>query len=247
VMAVELRASGVDFSFAPVLDLQAGCEVIGDRAFHRSPEAVAELARAFANGMADGGMAAVGKHFPGHGHVSEDSHITLPRDQRDLETVRLSDMLVFTRLVHYGIPAMMTGHLVFMAIDPHPAGFSDFWVKQVLRSELGFQGAVFCDDLTMGAVQDAGGLAGGITAALEAGTDMALICRDDSDPALLDIALPYTDAVRGSRLMPMQGKDRIPWVDLVQSPRYRQQVAIVQAVNGESQNGEPQNGILVGN
>ena len=181
LMAAELRACGVDFSFAPALDLHTReSVVIGDRALHREPEVVATLAHAFMAGMSSAGMCAVGKHFPGHGSVEGDSHLVLPVDERDLETIRGADMLVFERMIHYGMPAVLAAHVVYSRVDPRPAGYSRVWLGQVLRSELGFAGAVFSDDLGMAGASLDGGAPEQVARALDAGCDMALLCNDRS-------------------------------------------------------------------
>ncbi len=180
LMAAELRAVGVDFSFAPVLDLDHGASrVVGDRAFHRRPEAVADLAQAYMSGMQKAGMEAVGKHFPGHGFVVADSHADLPVDERSFADIAADDLLAFERMIHYGLAAVMPAHVLYPRIDPaHPAGFSRIWLREVLRGRLGFQGVVFSDDLDMAGAHAAGDPLARARAALAAGCDMVLACND---------------------------------------------------------------------
>ena len=141
LMATELRAVGVDFSFAPVLDLDRGVSaVIGDRSFHSDPEVVADLAHAYVTGMQKGGMEAVGKHFPGHGGVTADSHLELPVDERFLEELATEDLLAFERLIHYGLAAIMPAHVLYPQVDDRPAGFSPVWLKTILRRAAGLPG-----------------------------------------------------------------------------------------------------------
>lgn len=178
VLAAELRASGVDLSFAPVLDLDYGSSsVIGDRAFHRQPEAVADLAGALIDGLSLAGLAAVGKHFPGHGYVVADSHLDIPRDERSIVEIAGADLLPFHRLAKR-LGGIMPAHVIYEQVDPKPAGFSRFWLQQVLRRELQFQGAVFSDDLSMKGASVAGDTVAKASAAWDAGCDMVLVCND---------------------------------------------------------------------
>ncbi|WP_025770935.1 beta-N-acetylhexosaminidase [Thioalkalivibrio sp. HK1] len=208
VMAAELRAAGVDFSFSPVLDIDHGkSQVIGDRAFHRDPEVVSVLARAFLAGMREAGMAGVGKHFPGHGGVAEDSHRDLPVDRRTLGDIRMSDLLPFERLIASGdLTGVMAAHIVFDRLDESPAGFSRYWIGDILRNELGFEGPVFSDDLDMGGVTGFGDHVARTEAALEAGCDMALICNDPAGAArVLDRLDLEPHPRRSTRIARMQG------------------------------------------
>ena len=175
----ELRAMGIDLSFAPCADLDWGVsEVIGDRAFHKDPEAVGDLAGAFSRGLRSAGMAAIAKHFPGHGAVVADSHEKLPNDRRKYADV-LDDMQPYDKLIGNGVVAgVMMSHVVYSDIDPLPAGFSKYWIQTELRSRLGFDGAVFCDDLSMKATESYGSMPKRARLALEAGCDMVLICND---------------------------------------------------------------------
>ncbi|HUT41851.1 MAG TPA: beta-N-acetylhexosaminidase, partial [Gammaproteobacteria bacterium] len=150
LMASELRAVGVDISFAPVLDLDYGVStIIGNRALHRRPEIVADLATAYQAGMHDAGMAATGKHFPGHGAVAADSHLDLPVDERRFADIEQWDLVPFRRLIDAGLAAVMMAHVVYAQVDEQPAGYSRIWIRDILRRELKFQGLVFSDDLSM--------------------------------------------------------------------------------------------------
>ncbi len=178
LMARELRAIDVDISFAPVLDLGRGISrVIGDRAFHRDPQAVSALAGAYITGMRRAGMAATAKHFPGHGAVEADSHVAIPVDDRDLETIRAEDMVPFMRL-HGEFAAVMPAHVSFPRVDSRPAGFSRVWLQDILRGQIGFKGVIFSDDLSMEGASVAGGVVERTEAALDAGCDMALVCNN---------------------------------------------------------------------
>jgi beta-N-acetylhexosaminidase len=179
VIAAELAAHGLDYSFTPVLDLDYGTStVIGDRALHFDPIAVGALAAALIHGLADGGMAAVGKHFPGHGYVAADSHLAIPVDERPLAEMLRKDLAPYAPAIAAGLAGVMPAHVVYPKVDPEPAGFSRVWLKDVLRSRLGFEGLVFSDDLSMAGASGAGDHAARARAALDAGCDMVLVCND---------------------------------------------------------------------
>jgi len=179
MMAWELRAHAVDFSFAPVLDLDHGAStVIGDRAFHRNPNAVAHLAAALHAGLHAGGMAAVGKHFPGHGFVAADSHSDIPVDDRPLEKILADDLVPFGVMVRRGLEAVMPAHVIYPAVAVEPAGYSRKWLQEILRARLGFDGIVFSDDLGMAGARGAGDMVARAAAAAAAGCDMVLVCND---------------------------------------------------------------------
>lgn len=208
LMAAELRAVGVDFSFAPVLDLGLGfSSVIGDRAFDAKPLSVAELAHAWMMGVHEAGMAAVGKHFPGHGGVSEDSHCELPVDRRPMGDLLMEDLLPFQRMIDYGLDAIMPAHVIYAQADQQLAGFSRFWLKDILRDQLGFHGVIFSDDLTMAAAEQAGSFAGRARAALAAGCDMVLVCNNPAGAAeVLEALIQYSNPAAQMRLVRMHGR-----------------------------------------
>lgn len=208
LMAAELRAVGVDFSFAPVLDLDYGAsEVIGDRSFHRDPETVTAVARAYIQGMKRAWMPAVGKHFPGHGAVEIDSHLGLPVDRRDFEAVLAADMLPFRQLCNRELVGIMPAHIVYEKCDSLPAGFSPFWIQQVLRERMGFQGAVLSDDLSMEGAAVMGDSVARAEAALSAGCDMILVCnKPNSVVQVIDGLKIAPDPLRHTRLIRLHGR-----------------------------------------
>lgn len=207
IIASELRSVGVDLCFAPCVDLDWGVsEIIGNRAFHRKPEPVADLANAFARGLRSAGMAAVAKHFPGHGAVLADSHLKLPVDRRDYGLI-LDDMRPYERLIgNSAIAGVMLAHIVYQKIDEQPAGFSEYWIQRELRSRLGFGGAVFCDDLSMKATIPYGSMAERAKLALAAGCDMILVCNDrDAAHEAVDALNNYTNPLSLVRLARLHG------------------------------------------
>ena len=208
LMAAELLAVGVDLSFAPVLDIGGKVsEVIGDRAFHTKPERIFELARAWMRGMKQAGMAAVGKHFPGHGSVVEDSHVAIPYDERDYQDIKMRDLVPFERMIRAGLPGLMPAHVIYTKVDKLPAGFSSIWLKQILRRELEFQGTIFSDDLSMKGAEVIGGYAERAEAAMQAGCDMVLACNNlEGAIEILDKASIESSAESRSRLIRMHGQ-----------------------------------------
>lgn len=178
LMATEVLAVGLDLSFAPVLDLDyQRSAVVGTRSFEGDPERAATLAGAFIRGMNAAGMAATGKHFPGHGWAEADSHVAIPTDERSLETLRANDLVPFQRLSK-SLAAVMPAHVIYPKVDSQPAGFSRRWLQDILRGELGFDGVIFSDDLSMAGAHVVGDAASRIEAALTAGCDMGLVCND---------------------------------------------------------------------
>ena len=207
IIASELRAVGIDLCFAPCVDLDWGVsEVIGDRAFHRKPAIVADLANAFARGLRSAGMAAVAKHFPGHGAVIADSHLRLPVDRREYGLL-LDDMQPYERLVSNGsIAGVMLAHIVYEQMDALPAGFSSYWIERELRSRIGFGGAVFSDDLSMKATEAYGDMAERARLSLDAGCDMVLVCNDrDAAHAAVDALNDYSNPLSLVRLARLHG------------------------------------------
>lgn len=229
LMATELRSVGVDFSFAPVLDLNRGIsQVIGDRAFNAMPMIVAELAQSWMTGVHEAGMAAVGKHFPGHGGVLEDSHEALPVDRRRPEDVMMEDLLPFQRMIEYGLEAIMPAHVIYEQSANELAGFSYFWLQDVLRKRLGFQGVIFSDDLTMAAAGEAGNYPDRADAALAAGCDMVLVCNNHKGAAqVLESLSTYSNPTGQMRLVRMHGRKPIGHEEMRLDPRWKSAVDII--------------------
>lgn len=231
LMAVELRAIGIDFSFAPVLDVEHGVsEIIGNRAFHRDPTVVAELAHAYIKGMHEAGMAATGKHFPGHGAIVADSHTDIPVDERDYNDIYAHDILPFKRLVHHGLAAVMPAHVIYSKVDRLPAGFSPYWLKEILRHRLGFQGVVFSDDLDMkGASVVGDSYAERARVALQAGCDMVLVCNNrDGAIEVLEALGDENDPVAHIRLARMHGVHDISRKQLHRTRRWKDTVSLIE-------------------
>ena len=205
LMATEVLAVGIDFSFAPVLDLNGVSDVIGDRAFAARPVDIIALADAFLRGMHRAGMATTGKHFPGHGSVKADSHVAAAIDSRSFSEIQQQDMQTFLQLQNQ-LDALMPAHVIYDQVDPNPAGFSEFWLQQVLRKDLGYDGVLFSDDLSMQAACVAGDADARIHAALVAGCDMALVCNNRAAQRLALSAITDLPLPNQTRLERMRGK-----------------------------------------
>lgn len=232
LLAAELRAVGVDFSFAPVLDLDWGRSgVIGNRSFHASPEAVTRLAGALIDGMRDAGMACCGKHFPGHGWAEADSHVAIPVDERPLDQLA-ADLMPYRQLK---LDAVMPAHVIYPRVDSRPAGFSPVWLG-MLRKQLGFDGVVFSDDLSMEGASVVGGIVERADAAWTAGCDMLPVCNSpDAVGQLLDRWQPQPDpvgATRIARLLP--NRPASPWQDMVRDVGYQAGLSAIRRLAGES-------------
>ena len=224
LMASEVAAVGVDFSFAPVLDLDYGeSEVIGDRAFHTNEQAVSQLARAYIQGLEEAGMASVGKHFPGHGAVKADSHLELPIDDRAPHLIMEKDVIPFAELISLNIlQGVMPAHVVYSAQDSQPAGFSKTWIGQILRQRLGFNGAVFSDDLNMAAAGMAGSFIDRANIALNAGCDMVLVCNNREGAIEVLDHLDWVQEEKSvERLRHMQKKKDFTFETLKQSEKWK--------------------------
>jgi len=224
LMAAEVLAVDVDFSFAPVLDVDCGVsEIIGNRSFATDGTQAAELAGAFVKGMRAAGMSATGKHFPGHGAVALDSHLTLPVDTRTLEEIRHKDLLPFQRLIEQGLEAIMPAHVIYPEVDELPAGFSRIWLQQILRGELGFDGAIFSDDLSMEGAAGAGDYLDRARLAQQAGCDMLLVCNNPSAAEQVLDKLPITHSSdRETRLQAMRGRPQFDRSALFKTEKWRQ-------------------------
>ncbi len=224
LMAAELRALDIDFSFAPVLDLNYNIsDVIGDRAFHRNPEIVSQLATAYVTGMQQAGMAAVGKHFPGHGAIKADSHIAIPIDTRDLVTITQQDLIPFKTLIqNQTLQAIMPAHVIYAKIDSNPAGFSSIWIQQILRQQLQFDGMILSDDLDMAAAHQAGDFIDRAQATLQAGCDMAVVCNHRQGALQILDQLNWTPSPQTqTRQTAMQGQASLSFIELKQSSQWQ--------------------------
>lgn len=208
LMATEILSLGIDLSLAPVLDLNRGISsVIGDRAFHAQPQAVIALASAFIQGMQKAGMAATGKHFPGHGSQQADSHLALPEDKRSLEAIMQEDLIPFAQLARDNITAIMAAHIVFPRVDSRPVGFSPVWLKDILRQQLGFKGIIFSDDLNMEGANISSHYADRVQAAREAGCDFTLLCNNRRGVVqVLDNLNYVTHMIDREKWGPLQGR-----------------------------------------
>jgi beta-N-acetylhexosaminidase len=218
LMASEIRATGVDLSFAPVVDLGRGNLAIGNRAFSADPQIVAEFTRAYVRGMHSAGMAATLKHFPGHGSVLEDTHFDVAVDDRPLDQIRAHDLVPFVAGIEVNADAVMLAHVTYPQVAPEPAGYSSFWINTILREEMGFRGVVFSDDIGMAAAFSAGGIKQRIDAHLDAGCDVVLVCH----PELVEESLAAVDgrALDTMALAGLMGRGAMGWDGLLAETRH---------------------------
>ena len=233
LMAAELRAHGIDLSFAPCVDLDYGVsEVIGDRAFHARAEVVGQLAVHYMLGMRDAGMAATAKHFPGHGAVIADSHLALPVDRRELADLG-DELAPYRRLIANNLPGVMVAHVQFPAVDERPASTSSHWIKGVLRGELGFQGAVFADDLSMRGAAAAGDIVTRAERTLAAGCDVLPVCNDRAAVStLLERLEVEPEPASQLRIVRMRGREALSPAALTSSPEWQEaQVLLARCAN----------------
>lgn len=229
VLAAELRASDIDLSFTPVLDLDYGrSQVIGDRSFHADPRVVTMLANHLTHGLLLAGMANCGKHFPGHGHVEADSHVAVPVDERSLDEILSQDARPYDWM-GVGLASVMPAHVIYPKVDPSPAGFSRYWLQDVLRTQLNFEGVIFSDDLSMEGASVAGSVTEAARAALGAGCDMVLICNhpERADQLLSELDATVNKASR-RRIRALFGRDKsTDWNKLQQEPEYRNAMRVL--------------------
>ena len=209
MMSAELLHYGIDLSFAPVLDIgDPVSSVIGDRAFHRDPEVIAQLANAWIRGMRAAGMEAVGKHFPGHGSVEGDSHHVMPFDRRSFADIEALDLLPFRRVIDTHLAGIMMAHVIYERVDASAAGYSRYWIENVLRGQLGFEGVVFSDDLSMSGAEAVGGYPERARHALDAGCDILLVCNNpDGADEVLDSLRGYSSPTTQLRMVRLHGQD----------------------------------------
>jgi beta-N-acetylhexosaminidase len=207
LMAAELRAVGVDYSFAPCVDLDYGVsEIIGDRSFNRDPDVVAALAAAYLSGMRDAGMAATAKHFPGHGAVVADSHVALPVDRREWADME-EDVRPYPLLIDNHVAGIMAAHVVYPAVDALPASLSHRWITRILRGDLGFHGCVFADDLSMAGAVAFGDILERCRLAHAAGCDVLPICNDRAAVVtVLDHFKPVSAPASQARMVRMRAR-----------------------------------------
>jgi beta-N-acetylhexosaminidase len=233
VMASEMRAIGIDISFAPVVDLARGNRAVGERAFHADPQITSELSQAYLRGMRLAGMAATIKHFPGHGTVAEDTHFDAAVDPRPLDELLANDLVPFADAVASGAEAVMMAHVVYPGVDALAAGYSRRWIEDVLRGELGFRGVVIGDDIGMAAAEQVGSIGARIEAHLLAGCDLLLACS----PAIVDEAIAasaHAPPCADERLMVLQGEVAQTWDALTTNPQRDQFIARLEALDPDT-------------
>jgi len=233
LLASELLSVGVDFSFAPVLDLDyGGSKVIGDRAFHANPIVVGNLALHVMKGMRKAGMASVAKHFPGHGFIEADTHLEVAVDERSLSEIQQHDIQPFLRLIESGVDAVMPAHVIYPHVDINPAGFSEQWLQKILREQCHFEGAIISDDMSMKAATEYGTAPERVTKALQAGCDLVLVCND---PVAADEVLSkvhwHSNTLSHARLIRLHAHGKFEYTQLQYDPLWQAAVSIVNDLN----------------
>lgn len=225
LMASEMRAIGIDFSWAPVLDLARGNRAIGERAFHADPQVCAELGAAYIEAMKAAGMRTTGKHFPGHGSVLEDTHFSQAIDRRSLSELVAADLVPFQAAIDAGVDAMMMAHVAYPAVDDVPAGYSGHWIRHILRDSMGFDGIVVSDDIAMVAAEGAGAVGRRVQLHLDAGCDVVLVCKPELVEEAID-AVPWDHLEScADRLSALAGRGELSWAELSADPRHAQAVS----------------------
>ena len=234
ILASELRACGVDFSFTPVLDLDYGrSQVIGDRSFGREPEIVAALSKSLNHGLLMAGMKSCGKHFPGHGWAEADSHVAIPVDERSLTNILKQDAQPYLDL-GIALDSVMPAHVIYSQVDKYPAGFSKVWLQDILRTQIGFKGVIFSDDLSMEGASVAGSVVKGAELALNAGCDSVLICNrpDLADQLLEHLEFNFKKFTKSQeRLIRLFPKgDALSWEQLQEEDQYKKAKQLLQSL-----------------
>lgn len=220
LMATEVLSVGVDISFAPILDLDCGIsQVIGNRSFHSEPEIAIALLGPFIKGMQDAGMAATGKHFPGHGAIAADSHVAIPVDTRSMAEIEAHDLKPFVALAS-ALQGIMPAHVIFPEVDDRPAGFSPVWLQEILRKKIGFRGVIFSDDLSMEGAGVAGSFADRAEAAISAGCDMVLVCNNPEAAIQVLESRESKPLPDQSRFAALKGRRRLGWSELPRHPQW---------------------------
>ncbi len=233
LLAAELLSVGVDFSFTPVVDLDyGGSKVIGDRAFHSDPIVVGNLAFHLMKGMRSAGMASVAKHFPGHGYIEADTHLEVAVDERSLAEIQRHDIQPFLRLIENGLDAVMPAHVIYSKIDANPAGFSTYWLQEVLRKQCHFEGAIISDDMSMKAATEFGTAAERVRQALEAGCDLVLVCNDPmaADEVLSKVRW-HASTLSHARLIRLHAHGKFSYEKLQYEPLWQAASQIIQHLN----------------
>lgn len=240
LMATELLAVGVDFSFAPVVDLDyGGSKVIGDRAFAMNPVTVSQLSFHLMSGMRKAGMASVAKHFPGHGFIEADTHTEIAVDERSFAEIQQKDMQPFLSLIENGVDAVMPAHVIYPKVDTMPAGFSQYWLQTVLRQQCHFEGAIISDDMSMKAATEYGTASERVLTALQAGCDLVLVCNDPqaADEVLAKVHW-HADVISHARLIRLHAHQKIDYEKLQYNPLWQAAVSIVKVLNQKNEQQE---------